>query len=143
VINELNSTVTAFGYDPAAGTLSELQTLSTLPAGYTGQSFTAEIAIRPDGKFLYGSNRGHDSIAIFAVDPSTGKLTAAGHQTTLGKKPRSFAIDPTGAYLLAANQDSDQIAVFRIDAAGGGLTAVGAPVAVPRPVSVVFVRPSR
>jgi len=142
VINELSSTVTAFSYDPAAGALSELQTLSTLPAGYAGQSFTAEIAVRPDGRFLYGSNRGHDSIAIFAIDAATGKLTPAGHQSTLGKKPRSFAIDPTGAYLLAANQDSDQVAVFRIDKASGGLTAVGPPVSVPRPVSVVF-KPSR
>jgi 6-phosphogluconolactonase len=143
VINELSSTVTAFSYDPAAGTLTELQTLSTLPAGFTGQSFTAEIAIRPDGKFLYGSNRGHDSIAIFAVDPATGKLTAAGHQSTLGKRPRNFAIDPTGAYLLAANQDSDTIAVFRIDKTSGGLTAVGLPVSVPRPVCIVLVKPSR
>jgi 6-phosphogluconolactonase len=143
VINELNSTVTAFSYDAGAGKLSELQTLSTLPASFTGQSFTAEIAVRPDGKFLYGSNRGHDSIAIFAIDPATGKLTAAGHQSTLGKKPRNFAIDPTGAYLLAANQDSDTIAVFRIDKTSGGLTAVGRPLGVPRPVCVVFVKPSR
>jgi 6-phosphogluconolactonase len=143
VINELGSTVTAFSYDPAAGTLSELQTLSTLPAGYTGQSFTAEIAVRPDGKFLYGSNRGHDSIAIFAIDAATGKLTAAGHQPTLGKWPRNFAIDPTGAHLLAANERSDTIAVFRIDKASGGLTAVGQPVSVPRPVSIVFFKPSR
>jgi 6-phosphogluconolactonase len=142
VINELSSTVTAFAYDPATGALSELQTLSTLPAGYSGQSFTAEIAVRPDGKFLYGSNRGHDTIAVFAIDPATGKLTPAGHQSTLGKRPRNFAIDPTGVYLLAANQDSDTIAVFRIDKASGGLTAVGPPVSVPRPVSVVF-KPSR
>jgi 6-phosphogluconolactonase len=142
VINELSSTVTAFSYDPATGALSELQTLSTLPAGYAGPSFTAEIAVRPDGKFLYGSNRGHDSIAIFAIDPASGRLTPAGHQSTLGKRPRNFAIDPTGAYLLAANQDSDTIAVFRIDKTSGGLTAVGAPVGVPRPVSIVF-KPSR
>jgi 6-phosphogluconolactonase len=143
VINELNSTVTAFSYDAGAGKLSELQTVSTLPAGFTGKSFTAEIAVRPDGKFLYGSNRGHDSIAIFAIDPATGKLTAAGHQSTLGKVPRNFAIDPTGAYLLAANQDSDTIAVFRIDKTSGGLTAVGPPISVPRPVCVLFVKPSR
>jgi 6-phosphogluconolactonase len=142
VINELSSTVSAFSYDPATGALSELQTLSTLPAGYAGPSFTAEIAVRPDGKFLYGSNRGHDSIAIFAIDPASGRLTPAGHQSTLGKRPRNFAIDPTGAYLLAANQDSDTIAVFRIDKTSGGLTAVGAPVGVPRPVSIVF-KPSR
>jgi len=143
VINELQSTVTAFSYEPGTGALSELQTLSTLPPGYAGPSYTAEIAVRPDGRFLYGSNRGHDSIAVFAIDPGTGRLTPAGHQSTLGKKPRNFAIDPTGTYLLAANQDSDTIAVFRIDPAGGGLTAVGAPVGVPRPVCVLFVKPSR
>lgn len=138
VINELNSTVTVFAYDPAAGALSELQTLSALPAGYTGESFTAEIAVRPDGRFVYGSNRGHDSIAIFAVDGATGRLTPAGHQPTLGRKPRNFAIDPAGTWLLAANQESDSIVVFRIDGASGGLSAVGQPVSVPRPVSIVF-----
>jgi 6-phosphogluconolactonase len=136
VINELNSTVTAFSYDPAAGVLSDLQTLSTLPAGYTGQSFTAEIAIRPDGKFLYGSNRGHDSLAIFSRDKSTGKLTLVGHQPTLGKTPRNFAIDPSGAYLLAANQNSDTIVVFKIDRGSGKLTPVGSPISIPRPVCV-------
>ena len=140
VINEMQSTVTALSYDPQAGALAELQTLSTVPAGFTGSTDTAEIAFRPDGKFLYGSNRGHDSIAIFAVDSATGKLTAAGHQSTRGKKPRSFAIDPTGTYLLAANQDSDSIAVFRIDAASGALTPVGAPFSVPRPVCVLMAK---
>ena len=138
VINELQSTVTVLSYDAGAGALAELQTLSTVPAGFTDPTFTAEIVIRPDGKFLYGSNRGHDSIAIFAVDPATGKLTPAGHQPTLGKKPRNFTIDPTGSYLLAANQESDNIAVFRIDRAGGGLTAVGQPFSVPRPVCLLM-----
>ena len=112
----------------------------TVPAGFTQQTDTAEIAVRADGKFVYGSNRGHDSIAIFAVDATTGKLTAAGHQPTLGKKPRHFAIDPTGTYLLAANQESDNIAVFRIDRATGGLTPVGQPFSVPRPVCVLMVK---
>jgi len=141
VINELQSTVTAFSYDPATGALGELQTLSTVPAGYTEPTNTAEIAVRPDGKFLYGSNRGHDSIAIFAVDATTGKLTAAGHQPTRGKKPRNFAIDPTGTWLLAANQDSDSIAVFRIDRASGALSPVGQPFSVPRPVCVLMAKP--
>ena len=141
VINELQSTVTAFSYDPATGALGELQTLSTVPAGYTEPTNTAEIAVRPDGKFLYGSNRGHDSIAIFAVDAATGKLTAAGHQPTRGKKPRNFAIDPTGTWLLAANQDSDGIAVFRIDRASGALSPVGQPFSVPRPVCVLMAKP--
>jgi 6-phosphogluconolactonase len=140
VINELQSTVTTLSYDAQTGALGELQTLSTVPAGFTQPTFTAEIMVRPDGRFLYGSNRGHDSIAIFAVDPATGKLTAAGHQPTLGKKPRNFAIDQTGTYLLAANQDSDSIVVFRIDRASGALTPVGRPFSVPRPVCVLMAR---
>jgi len=137
VINELQSTVTAFSYDAVKGALAELQTLSTVPPGFTEPTSTAEIAIRPDGRFLYGSNRGHDSIAVFAIDPASGRLTAAGHQPTRGKKPRNFAIDPTGTWLLAANQDSDNIAVLRIDGATGALSPVGEPFAVPRPVCVL------
>jgi 6-phosphogluconolactonase len=140
VINELQSTVTAFSYDPQTGALGELQTVTTVPAGFTGPTTTAEIAMRPDGKFLYGSNRGHDSIAIFAVDAATGKLTPAGHPSTRGKTPRNFAIDPTGAYLLAANQESDTITVFRIDRASGALSPVGEPYRVPRPVCVLMTK---
>jgi len=141
LINEVTSTVTAFAYDAGAGSLAELQTISTLPAGFSGANTTAEIAVTPDGRFVYGSNRGHDSLAIFTVDAATGKLAAAGHQATLGKKPRHFAIDPTGTYLLAANQDSDTIAVFRIDHATGALLPVGQLVSVPRPVCVLMVKP--
>jgi 6-phosphogluconolactonase len=140
VINEMQSTVTAFSYDPATGALGELQTLSTVPAGFTGQTDTAEIAVRADGRFLYGSNRGHDSIAIFAIDAASGKLTAAGYQPTLGKTPRHFAIDPTGTFLLAANQQTDNIAVFRIDRARGALAPVGQPYSVPRPVCVLMAK---
>ena len=136
VLNELNATVTALGYDAASRTLSELQTVPTLPADFKGQNTTAEIVVRPDGRFAYASNRGHDSIAIFAVDAPTGKLTPAGHQSTLGRTPRNFAIDPTGTFLLAANQNSDSIVVFRIDAKTGGLTPVGKPVPVPTPVCI-------
>ena len=107
VISEMANTVTAFDYDAAKGTLTGIQTISTLPADFHGKSYTAEVQVHPSGKFVYGSNRGHDSIAIFAVDPATGKLTAAGHQSTLGKNPRNFALDPTGHYLLAENQDSE------------------------------------
>ena len=134
VIDELDSTITRFDYDAAAGLLKTAQTISTLPAGYTGTNSTAEVAVHPDGKLLFGSNRGHDSIAIFTIDAKTGALAAAGHQPTGGKNPRHFAVDPTGAYLLAANQNSDSIVVFRIDRASGRLTAVGDPVRVPRPV---------
>jgi 6-phosphogluconolactonase len=136
VLNELNATVTALRFDAAARTFTELQTVPTLPADYKGQNTTAEIVVRPDGRFVYASNRGHDSLAIFAVDAATGKLTPAGHQSTLGKTPRNFAIDPTGTFLLAANQKSDAIVVFRIDGKTGGLTPVGKPVQVPAPVCI-------
>jgi 6-phosphogluconolactonase len=136
VLNELNATITALRFDAAARTLTELQTVPTLPAGFTGPNTTAEIVASPDGRFVYASNRGHDSIAIFAVDGASGKLTPAGHQSTLGKTPRNFAIDPTGRFLLAANQKSDSIVVFRIDARTGALTPVGKPVPVPTPVYI-------
>lgn len=136
LINEMSNTVTAFDYDASTGTLTEIQTISTLPAGFKGRSYTAEVQVHPSGKFVYGSNRGHNSIAIFAVDPGTGRLTAAGHEPTQGKNPRNFAIDPTGAYLLAENQDSDSIVVFRIDPATGGLKQVGEPLSVPMPVCI-------
>jgi 6-phosphogluconolactonase len=136
VIGELANTVTAFSYDAASGILTEIQAITTLPTDFNGKSYTAEVQVHPSGKFVYGSNRGHDSIAIFAVDPATGKLTAAGHEPTQGKNPRNFAIDPTGAYLLAENQDSDSIVVFKIDPATGGLTKVGEPVRIPMPVCI-------
>ena len=134
LINELDSSITRLAYDPAAGVMKAVQTVPTLPAGFQGRNITAEIVVHPDGRLLFGSNRGHDSIAIFTIDGATGVLTAAGHQATGGKTPRNFAIDPTGAYLLAANQESDTIAVFRIDRVGGRLEPMGRPVRVPRPV---------
>lgn len=138
VIDELNATVAVFGY--ADGVLTALQTVPTLPADFTGKNSTAEIAASPDGRFVYGSNRGHDSIAIFAVDPAKKTLTPAGHQPSGGKHPRHFAIDPTGAFLLAANRDSDNVVVFRIDRKTGALTPVGEPVRVPRAVCLLMRR---
>jgi 6-phosphogluconolactonase len=137
VINEMGNSVTAFSYDADKGTFKEIQTITTLPKDFTKNS-TAEVVAHPSGKFLYGSNRGHDSIAIFAIDPDTGKLTAQGQEPTKGKTPRNFAIDPTGAYLLAENQDSGTIVVFRIDPKNGALKQVGEPVSVPAPVCVRF-----
>ena len=99
VINELDSTITRLAYDAGAGKMTAVQTLSTLPAGFKGKNSTAEVVVHPDGKLVFGSNRGHDSIAIFSIDGATGALKAAGHQPTGGKTPRNFAIDPTGAYL--------------------------------------------
>ena len=141
VIDELDSTITRLDYDATGGAMKAVQRISTLPAGYAGKNSTAEIVVHPDGKLLFGSNRGHDSIAIFTVDPATGALVAAGHQPTGGKSPRNFALDPTGAYLLAANQQSDSIAVFRIDRASGRLDPVGPAVHAPRPVCLRMMRP--
>jgi 6-phosphogluconolactonase len=138
VINEINSTITAFDYDTTHGALKKSQTISTLPDKYTAPNTTAEIAIHPNGKFLYGSNRGHDSIAVYGVDEITGKLTLIEHQSTLGKTPRSFGIDPTGNFLVVANQDSNSIVVFRIDPKTGRLTATGQTLEVPTPVCVTF-----
>ncbi len=139
VINELNETVVAMDYDAANGTLKPIQTISTLPFDFTGQSYCAEVKVHPNGKFLYGSNRGHDSLAIFSIDQNTGRLTSVGHQSTMGKFPRNFNIDPTGMLLLAANQDSDSIYSFKLDQATGKLTPTGDHVEVSRPVCIVFV----
>jgi 6-phosphogluconolactonase len=133
VINELANTVTAFSYDPDRGILKELQTISTLPKDFTGTSHTAEVVVHPSGRFVYGSNRGHDSIAIFAID-NEGKLTAVAHQGKGIRVPRNFAVDPTGAYLLVGNQDGNTIAVFKIDVRTGELAPAGEPVECPRPV---------
>jgi 6-phosphogluconolactonase len=138
VINELASTVTAMKYDAERGTLEKVQTVSTLPERRKGNS-TAEVQVHPSGKFLYGSNRGHNSIAVFAVDAETGQLTPAGHQGSGIKVPRNFGIDPTGTFLLVANQDGDSILVFRIDPKTGALEATGEKVDVPKPVCVKFV----
>jgi 6-phosphogluconolactonase len=140
VVNEMMSTVTTFGYDAGHGSLQELQTLSTLPEGFNGANSTAEIAVHPNAKFLYASNRGHDSIAIFQIDPAKGTLTASGQASTQGKTPRNFAIDPTGAYLLAANQDSASVVVFRIDQETGGLMPIGTILEIPSPVCIAFAR---
>jgi 6-phosphogluconolactonase len=134
VINEMKNTVTAFSYNPERGVLKELQTVPTLPKDFKGNSSTAEVVVHPSGKFLYGSNRGHNSIVIFSIDPKSGELTLVGHQASQIKTPRNFAIDPTGAYLLVANQDGDSIVVFRIDPKTGELKPTGNVAEVPAPV---------
>ena len=139
VISEMQSTVTAFAYDAARGTLRQLQTLSTLPKGFAGQNDDAEVRVHPSGKFLYGSNRGHDSIALFTIDPERGTLTPAGQTSTQGKTPRNFNLDPTGTYLFAANQDTDNVVIFRVDPDTGHLTPTGQVLSVPSPVCVRFV----
>jgi 6-phosphogluconolactonase len=137
IINELASTVTAFSWDGAAGVLKEVQTISTLPKDFSGESTCAEVQVHPSGKFLYGSNRGHDSIAVFSID-GKGRLTPVEHVSTQGKSPRNFAIDPTGAWLLAANQNSGNVVLFRIDAKTGRLTPAGQTLEVASPVCVRF-----
>jgi 6-phosphogluconolactonase len=136
--NESGSSVTAF--EVKEGTLKELQTLSSLPADYTGRNSTAEIQIDRAGKFLYISNRGHDSIAVFEVDQDSGMLTAVEHVLTQGKTPRNFSLDPTGQYLLAGNQNSDTLVQFRVDPTTGRLTATGLTQEIPTPSCVLFVR---
>lgn len=138
VINELDSTITHFGYDAERGRFDPQQTVSTLPPGFSGKSTTAEIAIAPSGMFLYGSNRGHESIAIFAIDPSTGALTARGWEPSGGKTPRFFALDPSGQRLYAANQDSDTVVAFRVDQSTGMLAPTGQVIQTGSPVCIVF-----
>ena len=139
VINEMGSTVTALSFDSKRGALHEIQTVSTLPEKFAGQSTCAEVQVHPSGKFVYGSNRGHDSIVAFAVDPQTGKLSYLEHQSTQGKTPRHFAIDPAGKWLLAENQGSDNIVMFRIDQDSGKLTATGQMIEIGSPVCLEFV----
>ncbi len=141
VINELDNSVAVFRYDAAGGSLQPLQTVSTLPKDFHGVNTAAEIAVHPTGKFLYGSNRGHDSIVVFAIDAQSGKLRYVAHQSTQGKTPRNFALDPSGRYLLAANQDSDNIVVFAVDPHSGQLHASGGRVSVPSPVCIAMQRP--
>jgi 6-phosphogluconolactonase len=143
VINEINSTITAMSYDAERGALKELQTVSTLPNAFHGENSTAEIQVHPSGRFLYGSNRGHNSIVIFAIDEATGKLRFVGHEPTRGKMPRNFILDPTGHYLLAANLDSDNIVVFRIDVRTGKLAANGTVLAVPAPSCITMLQMPR
>jgi 6-phosphogluconolactonase len=137
VISEMASTVTAFHWDGKRGALTEFQSVSTLPADFKGKSTTAEIAIDKKGKFLYGSNRGHDSIAVFSI-ARDGKLTPIEQTLTQGKTPRNFALDPTGGYLFAANQDSNNIVLFRVDSKTGRLSAAGQTMEVGAPVCVTF-----
>lgn len=139
VINELSSTVTAFSYDPAQGRLETIQTISSRPEGADGVNYPAEVQVHPSGRFLYGSNRGDDTIAIFSIGPD-GKLKAVGHEPTGGKNPRNFGIDPTGRFLLAANQDTNSIVVFRIDPETGQLEPTGSKVEVAKPVCVKFLK---
>lgn len=133
---ELNGTVTAYAYEN--GNLTEIQTLSTLPADFEGKNTVSEVCITPDGRFLYVGNRGHESLAIFEVDPESGKLNARGHEPTRGKHPRHFNIDPGGQFLIVANAHTDNVVVFRINQKTGQLEFTGSEIKVPTATCIQF-----
>ncbi|MBI1794953.1 MAG: lactonase family protein [Chloroflexi bacterium] len=137
LINELNSTMTVLTYNIETGTATQIQTLSTLPEGYEGPNSCAEVWVHPSGKFVYGSNRGHDSIAIFAIEAGTGRLRLVGHEPTRGKTPRYFVLDPIGRFLLVANQNSNTVVNFQINTHTGRLSYLQH-IDVPKPVCVKF-----
>jgi 6-phosphogluconolactonase len=137
-IGESSSTMFALAWDGARGVVTEKQAISTLPADFSGRSFCADVHVHPSGRFLYGSNRGHDSIVIYAIDQATGELTLVGHESTQGQTPRNFSLDPTGAYLYAANQRSDTVVTYHIDQATGRLTPTGQVLQIPIPVCIKF-----
>lgn len=138
VINELDSTMTTLQYNDRTGTLTEFETVSTLPSEFSGVSYCADLHVSPSGQFLYGSNRGHNSIVVFKIDPRSAKLKAVQHISTEGNWPRNFTIDPTGRFLLVANQRSDNVVTFSIDAATGKLTPAGNIEEIPVPVCLKF-----
>ncbi|HST11002.1 MAG TPA: lactonase family protein [Terriglobales bacterium] len=138
VINEIQSSIATFAYDAKHGRLRTLKTVSTLPKDFSGSNDTAEIKVHPSGKFLFASNRGHDSIAVFSIDSKTGALTLEDHFPTQGKTPRNFEIDPTGKFLFVANQNTNNIAVFQINPDNGRLTATKQTIEVPAPVCLKF-----
>ena len=133
VINEMGSTVTCFNWDGSKGVLNEFQNSSTLPKDFTDSSTCAELEVHPNGKFLYCSNRGHNSIAVFAIDQTNGSLTLIQHIPTQGKSPRNFEFDPTGKWIICTNHGSNNAVVFRVDGVAGTLKRVGEPVQVPNP----------
>jgi 6-phosphogluconolactonase len=136
--NELDSTVTACEWDSQSGILGPFQKLSTLPGGYDGANAVADIHLHPSGRFLYVSNRGHDSLAIFSVDPNSGMLESIGHTLSGGITPRGFEVDPAGYFILVANQNSDNVVSLRIDPGSGLLSASGYVLVLPHPACVVF-----
>ena len=137
-INELSNTVTALTLDREGGELKIIQTVSTLPTDFQGKSYAADVQVHPNGKFLYGSNRMHDSIAVFGIASDTGRLQPLGHTPSGGRFPRSIALDPSENFLIVANQKSNNLVVFRVDSGTGHLEAIGQPVSAPRPVCVRF-----
>ena len=142
VVEEIANSVTAFSWDGAKGTLTEFQTIPTLPADFTGTNTAAEITVHANGRFLYASNRGHNSIAVYAIEEGTGRLTLRQHISSQGKTPRYFAFDPTNRWLIATNQDSANAAIFRVDEKTGELTLQGVQTTLPKPCGLAFLDPS-
>jgi 6-phosphogluconolactonase len=140
LINELDNTMTAATFDPSSGTLAAIETQSTLPVGFTGKDTAAEVWVHPSGAWLFGSNRGDDSIVVFAIDPSTGKMTLKEHTKTGGSTPRDFTLDPAGEFVYAANQGSSSVVPFRFDATHGTLAPAAAPVTVPSASFITLAR---
>jgi 6-phosphogluconolactonase len=140
VINELDSTIATLTFDPVSGRLALLQVIPALPPGTAAESHGSGVQITPDGRHLYAANRGHDSLAMYAVDLSTGKLSLIGHQSVLGRTPRDFTIHPSGRLLVVANQDSDALTVFRIDQQTGKLTDTGQRGEIGTPMCAKFAR---
>jgi 6-phosphogluconolactonase len=139
MLGEMGSKVTAMSYDTASGKLTPIQTIATIPADFKGENNSAELALDASGRFLYASNRGHDSVSLFSIDPRTGLLKLVQVESSGGQIPRSIAIDPSGNHLLAANQDSNRIVVFNRDQKTGRLTPDGEVLDVPAPVCILFV----
>jgi len=138
VLNELDSSVTTYRWDAERGTLSPIQIIPTLPTGFTGTSTTAEIAVSPDGRFVYTSNRGHDSVTMFTTSTTDGTLIAIGWEPTRGRSPRFIGLDPAGRFLSAANEQSDTIVTFRVDPGSGKLAPTGQVINTRSPVTIVF-----
>jgi 6-phosphogluconolactonase len=141
VLNELNSTLSAHSWDPERGAATLIRNLSTLPDWYKGINTTAQVVVSPDGKFVYASNRGHDSIAIFSINQATGDITYAGEQWTFGETPRNFNITPGGDFMYVAHQNTDNIVTFKIDKATGKLEFSGQLLTTGQPVCLVFLSP--
>lgn len=139
VINELSNMMTVFKVQDGGAKLEEVQTIGTLSEGFSGNSTTAEVFVHPNGKFLYGSNRGHDSIVVYAIDENSGRLSVVEHVSTQGKGPRYFTLDPDGKFLIAANQETNNVVVFRVDSASGKLTPTGHSFELGAPVAIQFV----
>lgn len=139
VINELNNTISVFAANEKSAELGEIQTITTLPSDFEGGNSTADIHVHPSGKFLYGSNRGHNSIAVFSIDETSGKLSPVEHESTQGDTPRNFTIDPSGKFLLAANQDTDTVVSFWIHQETGELISTGHMAEIPTPVCLKII----